>query len=74
MTMAHAASYPTDQVSHRPGGFLCLGCVPSDESRPRHGPECIGRSCPCTCRATLGLAGPFADELTMQALADWEVA
>jgi len=68
------ASHPTDQARYRPGGFLCLGCIPGPTIRPRHGQECIGRACPCTCRATLGLAGPFTDELTMSGLVDWEVA
>jgi hypothetical protein len=38
----------------RPGGFLCLSCVGHE-----HGVMCWGRACPCTCRAVLGLDGPF---------------
>lgn len=74
--MAHPASYPTDQHTPRTGGFLCLGCIRSDEPRPRHGGECIGRSCPCTCRATLGLAGPFGHDPTAPSVAEqlWGVA
>jgi hypothetical protein len=43
-----------DRLWPRPGGFLCLGCVGGE-----HGEDCWGRSCPCKCRAMLGIDGPF---------------
>jgi hypothetical protein len=43
-----------DRLWPRPGGFLCLSCVGGE-----HAEQCWGRSCPCRCRAVLGVAGPF---------------
>ena len=54
-----AVPLTAERLWPRPGGFLCLGCVPGPGRRPRHGEECWGRSCPCRCRAVLGLSGPF---------------
>lgn len=51
-----------DPIRHdhpRTGGFLCLGCLGGD-----HGEDCWGRSCPCRCRAVLGLLGPFGYDPT----------
>jgi hypothetical protein len=54
----------------RPGGFLCLSCVGGE-----HGDLCWGRSCPCRCRATLGLDGPFPfGDPTAPEVTDREVA
>jgi hypothetical protein len=62
-----------DRLWPRPGGFLCLACIPGGA----HGLECWGRSCPCRCRAVLhgpfgGLGDPtvpgyFEQELTIAA-------
>ena len=49
-----ATPLAADRLWPRPGGFLCLSCVGGE-----HGDQCWGRSCPCRCRAMLGLDGPF---------------